>query len=104
MFIFVFFFFQAEDGIRDATVTGVQTCALPISLRMADGSSAAWASDPGAGEALYDVARDVVFALFRPSRVLQHVESVAALLDRSTASSGNAARRAAAQAARRAVV
>src|SRR5207245_6236838 len=28
---FVFFCFQAEDGIRDATVTGVQTCALPIS-------------------------------------------------------------------------
>src|SRR3989442_11634483 len=27
----VFFFFQAEDGIRDADVTGVQTCALPIS-------------------------------------------------------------------------
>src|SRR5207245_2409757 len=27
---FFFFFFQAEDGIRDATVTGVQTCALPI--------------------------------------------------------------------------
>src|SRR2546430_6194352 len=27
---FVFFFFQAEDGIRDLTVTGVQTCALPI--------------------------------------------------------------------------
>src|SRR5256886_11856495 len=27
----VFFFFQAEDGIRDLTVTGVQTCALPIS-------------------------------------------------------------------------
>src|SRR5207245_5987278 len=26
-----FIFFQAEDGIRDATVTGVQTCALPIS-------------------------------------------------------------------------
>src|SRR5690554_7435639 len=30
--IFFFFFFQAEDGIRDADVTGVQTCALPISL------------------------------------------------------------------------
>src|SRR2546430_3424139 len=28
-----FFFFQAEDGIRDLTVTGVQTCALPISIR-----------------------------------------------------------------------
>src|SRR5688572_31210234 len=30
MFFFFFFFFQAEDGIRDLTVTGVQTCALPI--------------------------------------------------------------------------
>src|SRR5256885_6514153 len=29
----VFFFFQAEDGIRDYKVTGVQTCALPISRR-----------------------------------------------------------------------
>src|SRR2546422_9539706 len=29
MFVF-FFFFQAEDGIRDVAVTGVQTCALPI--------------------------------------------------------------------------
>src|SRR5256886_10357332 len=28
-----FFFFQAEDGIRDLTVTGVQTCALPIYRR-----------------------------------------------------------------------
>src|SRR5438034_658547 len=30
---FFFFFFQAEDGIRDHCVTGVQTCALPISRR-----------------------------------------------------------------------
>src|SRR2546429_2872206 len=30
---FFFFFFQAEDGIRDVAVTGVQTCALPISGR-----------------------------------------------------------------------
>src|SRR5256886_16911190 len=30
MGICLFFFFQAEDGIRDLTVTGVQTCALPI--------------------------------------------------------------------------
>src|SRR2546429_6469793 len=29
--MFIFFFFQAEDGIRDVAVTGVQTCALPIS-------------------------------------------------------------------------
>src|SRR5205823_11106838 len=29
-FVWLFFFFQAEDGIRDKLVTGVQTCALPI--------------------------------------------------------------------------
>src|SRR2546425_11411010 len=34
LFLF-FFFFQAEDGIRDKLVTGVQTCALPICLREA---------------------------------------------------------------------
>src|SRR5437588_1106249 len=33
LFLFFFFFFQAEDGIRDHCVTGVQTCALPISIR-----------------------------------------------------------------------
>src|SRR5436190_24331972 len=33
LFFFLFFFFQAEDGIRDHCVTGVQTCALPISAR-----------------------------------------------------------------------
>src|SRR2546427_4877976 len=30
VYVVIFFFFQAEDGIRDLTVTGVQTCALPI--------------------------------------------------------------------------
>src|SRR5256885_6381683 len=37
---FRFFFFQAEDGIRDYKVTGVQTCALPISaiVQLADGA------------------------------------------------------------------
>src|SRR3954463_1981179 len=32
--VFFFFFFQAEDGIRDYRVTGVQTCALPISFAL----------------------------------------------------------------------
>src|SRR5258707_3994336 len=32
MVVSLFFFFQAEDGIRDIGVTGVQTCALPISI------------------------------------------------------------------------
>src|SRR5437773_4385637 len=39
-----FFFFQAEDGIRDRDVTGVQTCALPILMT--------FATDPGGGIAL----------------------------------------------------
>src|SRR5699024_12121037 len=41
------FLFQAEDGIRDRNVTGVQTCALPISLRIAD----AWRHRRGAPDA-----------------------------------------------------
>src|SRR5205823_9926371 len=36
VFFFFFFFFQAEDGIRDKLVTGVQTCALPISRNLTD--------------------------------------------------------------------
>src|SRR5256885_9003268 len=36
VFFYLFFFFQAEDGIRDYKVTGVQTCALPISLLWLD--------------------------------------------------------------------
>src|SRR5216683_7114063 len=42
-----FFFFQAEDGIRDLIVTGVQTCALPISARrFASASSVSSATRP----------------------------------------------------------
>src|SRR5438067_3054706 len=37
----VYFFFQAEDGIRDRNVTGVQTCALPI-FRKVTGAAALW--------------------------------------------------------------
>src|SRR2546429_5433828 len=37
--LIVFFFFQAEDGIRDVAVTGVQTCALPI---LATADDQAW--------------------------------------------------------------
>src|SRR5260370_19062079 len=44
-----FFFFQAEDGIRDSSVTGVQTCALPIcdrSLAAVGSSCQAWICYP----------------------------------------------------------
>src|SRR5206468_7406072 len=47
-----FFFFQAEDGIRDLIVTGVQTCALPIWARHEDerddhARGREWQRDPG---------------------------------------------------------
>src|SRR6266540_1088935 len=41
-----FFFFQAEDGIRDRDVTGVQTCALPISRPAAEAAGAAAREEP----------------------------------------------------------
>src|SRR5437773_12179807 len=58
MFLF-FFFFQAEDGIRDRDVTGVQTCALPIfgqSLQDAEGR---------ADEFLKNAEASIVFSLGR---------------------------------------
>src|SRR5258706_11039141 len=47
----VFFFFQAEDGIRDWSVTGVQTCALPICLAACLGQQAFF-QHLGIGQAL----------------------------------------------------
>src|SRR6266545_3341083 len=54
-FVHFFFFFQAEDGIRDKLVTGVQTCALPIWLDAAPSpemmarceAMLAWRAGPG---------------------------------------------------------
>src|SRR2546426_173363 len=53
LLLFFFFFFQAEDGIRDYKVTGVQTCALPISDRKGKrhpsdeyGPDGPWPCDP----------------------------------------------------------
>src|SRR5580693_9901608 len=49
-FFLFFFFFQAEDGIRDGTVTGVQTCALPISIgNRQDPVRLVFTADPGPG-------------------------------------------------------
>src|SRR2546430_3768950 len=50
----MFFFFQAEDGIRDLTVTGVQTCALPISSALRQAYEEQWhrENDPKLGERL----------------------------------------------------
>src|SRR5207237_4311057 len=49
VFLF-FFFFQAEDGIRDSSVTGVQTCALPISKGRDRVLAAAAGGEQGEGE------------------------------------------------------
>src|SRR5690625_7239644 len=59
------FFFQAEDGIRDGHVTGVQTCALPISLLgFADGEVRVLVSKPSiAGMGLnFQSCHNMVFA------------------------------------------
>src|SRR6267143_4167037 len=45
-----FFFFQAEDGIRDGTVTGVQTCALPISAFFPELRGKLIGAGPGDGD------------------------------------------------------
>src|SRR5207245_6590761 len=63
------FFFQAEDGIRDATVTGVQTCALPICLLFKamsrlTSSSFTWQFI----NSLYSPCRDFVFDRIFPCR------------------------------------
>src|SRR3989442_11036911 len=60
------FFFQAEDGIRDADVTGVQTCALPILHHrrsvVAPAEPANWAVGPTPGTGNIEVARELLFA------------------------------------------
>src|SRR5256884_9797194 len=59
-----FFFFQAEDGIRDVAVTGVQTCALPIYMLVVPASNPSVAvfaaggltfSAPASGDVLFTV-------------------------------------------------
>src|SRR6266566_4936393 len=54
----VFFFFQAEDGIRDYKVTGVQTCALPIFVNLSSDA----ARVGSAQEAVYAGAKAAVIA------------------------------------------
>lgn len=65
---------------RDAFVDAVGWLTHRGALTLADGDAGGWASDPEAGEALYDIDRPVVFALFRPPRALQHLHSVRGLL------------------------
>src|SRR5256885_5938686 len=73
----IFFFFQAEDGIRDYKVTGVQTCALPIYMSSGIGqtrdASNWWFGAqimPKNVEALFDIINTELSAVFN-SKVLE---------------------------------
>src|SRR5256885_4377017 len=58
----VFFFFQAEDGIRDYKVTGVQTCALPISCRAIHSSAGLSLSGAGPYAIVSKISETVVMS------------------------------------------
>ncbi|WP_174187667.1 TIGR02678 family protein [Nocardia barduliensis] len=73
---------------RDAFVDAVAWLTARGALTLADGDAGGWASDPDAGEALYDIDRPVVFALFRPPRALQHLHTVRGLLAEEAAVTG----------------
>ena len=66
---------------RDAFVDAVAWLEARGALRMADGSAVEWVNDPERAEALYDIDREAVGAIYAPSRVLQHLSSVTELLD-----------------------
>jgi len=98
---------------RDAFVDAVAWLEARGALRMADGSAAEWVNDPERAEALYDIDREIVAAVYAPSRVLQHLSSVTELLngaDRDGPAQGinaqgiNAQRRRSARRARRLVL
>src|SRR5437762_4628265 len=73
LLVFSFFFFQAEDGIRDTSVTGVQTCALPIWIRLAE------ANVRGAQATYERTKQQIVFAAEQTYlQALLAAESVAA--------------------------
>ncbi|MER7694511.1 TIGR02678 family protein [Streptomyces sp. NPDC097610] len=86
----------ARKADRDAFVDAVSWLTERGALTLADGSATAWAGDPERAEALYDIDREILTAVHHPTRVLQHLSSVTALLDSAGAlgmSAGRAAQR-----------
>ncbi|MET7718156.1 TIGR02678 family protein [Streptomyces sp. NPDC005407] len=86
----------ARKADRDAFVDAVTWLTERGALTLADGSATAWAGDPERAEALYDIDREILTAVHHPTRVLQHLTSVTALLDSGSAlgmSAGRAGRR-----------
>src|SRR5256712_3730931 len=72
-----FFFFQAEDGIRDLIVTGVQTCALPICVGVDDPQLDVVAALVEPDQVGADVAAAVDAPLADPLRQLRNHQIVA---------------------------
>jgi len=105
---------NAVDGLGfDPTITAHKAAVVDVldwladrgALRLSDGSLESWASDTERGDALYDVDHDICAALFRPARPVQHLTSVAGLLDSTFVSAKRGAQReAAAQRAARALI
>ena len=97
--------FSPDDrSHRAAFVDAVGWLESRGAVELADGNARRWAEDPAAGEALYDIDLDVLRAIYRPTRVLQHISSVTELLHRPDAQSRDTRRLAAAQRVRRALV
>jgi uncharacterized protein (TIGR02678 family) len=65
---------------RDAFEDAVAWLETRGALRIADGSAVDWVNDPERAEALYDIDREITGAVYAPSRVLQHLNSVTDLL------------------------
>src|SRR5258706_8172976 len=80
IFVVFFFFFQAEDGIRDWSVTGVQTCALPICLGLRAGLAQALAhvGDAAADAVALAVGEGVLVDRQHAAVDLGHVEQAPA--------------------------
>ncbi|CCQ16503.1 putative uncharacterized protein [Rhodococcus sp. AW25M09] len=74
---------RASD--RDAFVDAIGWLATRGAIALADGDASGWANNPSAGEALYDIDRPVVVAMFRPPRAVQHLRSIRGLLAGSDA-------------------
>ncbi|OZC66644.1 TIGR02678 family protein [Rhodococcus sp. 06-462-5] len=74
---------RASD--RDAFVDAIGWLATRGAIALADGDATGWANNPSAGEALYDIDRPVVVAMFRPPRAVQHLRSIRGLLAGSVA-------------------
>src|SRR5437016_11619165 len=87
-FIFIFFFFQAEDGIRDWSVNGVQTCALPIWKLFFDSQEESRASQPtsSVGCCQQTIPLEAIESIFPSGRLVGKPQVESAQVEGSSAS------------------